>query len=303
MDEARKCSIGRQLNPLLAQVDLYEIRVANALWGEKTYPFSPAYLETVHKFYNTGGAFPVDFRQNPEGERQTINAWVEEPTNKRSATLMPQAASTPHATGPDQRDLFQGPVDRTIRGRSATKEEDFPSGGRRQGPRADDAQGLPPSCAARYAAFNADGSFFATPHEVPAQVDSPIRRRSIPCGGGFVLARYCPTRADDLSMLVILPQDHQRPGRNWRRNSPEKRPQPWTSKPRGRPVHVFLPKFKLETGYQMKETAHRDGHDPRLRRSVAGPPGAAQFDGMCTSTDLEHKLYIGQGDSQAPSSR
>ena len=82
-------AVAGQLNALLVQVDQYELRVANALWAEKTYPFSPAYLDTMHKFYGTGGAFPADFNGNPEGERQKINAWVQQQTNDRIQDLMP----------------------------------------------------------------------------------------------------------------------------------------------------------------------------------------------------------------------
>ena len=72
--------IADELNKLLTQVDQYELRVANALWVEKTYPFQQSYLDTIHKFDPTGGLFPVDFRYHAEGSRQQINTWVEEQT-------------------------------------------------------------------------------------------------------------------------------------------------------------------------------------------------------------------------------
>ncbi len=65
----------------------YEVHVANALWGEKTHPFLPSYVETIHKFYQTGGLFPVDFRNNPEAARQEINAWVEKQTAREDQGL------------------------------------------------------------------------------------------------------------------------------------------------------------------------------------------------------------------------
>ena len=74
--------LAKELNGLFAQVDQYEIRVANALWGEKSYPFQGSYLDTIHKFYHTGGIFPVDFKGDPEGQRLKINAWVEEQTQQ-----------------------------------------------------------------------------------------------------------------------------------------------------------------------------------------------------------------------------
>ena len=82
-------TLAAELNKLLPQVDQYELRVANTLWGEKTYPFQPSYLETIHRFYRSGGAFPANFKGNAEGERQKINAWVEDQTNKRIRDLIP----------------------------------------------------------------------------------------------------------------------------------------------------------------------------------------------------------------------
>jgi serine protease inhibitor len=47
----------------------YEIGVANALYGEKTYPFSPAYVGTIARFYGTGAIVPVDFQHAAEAVR------------------------------------------------------------------------------------------------------------------------------------------------------------------------------------------------------------------------------------------
>jgi serpin B len=80
------------LNELSSQVDQYEIRVANALWGENTYPFDPEYAKTINRYYETGGMFPVDFRTAFEGARLQINAWVEGKTNNRIKDLIASGA-------------------------------------------------------------------------------------------------------------------------------------------------------------------------------------------------------------------
>src|SRR6185437_15749156 len=67
---ARK--IADELNRLLPQVDQYELRVANALWGEKTYPFHPAYLAAVRENHGEDSLFAVDFLQRPAEVRQQI---------------------------------------------------------------------------------------------------------------------------------------------------------------------------------------------------------------------------------------
>ena len=96
-DEQEKAALKSQalaaeLDQLQAQYGQYELRVANALWGEKTYPFKQSYLDTVHKYYRTGGLFPADFRDDYEGARKRINAWVEEQTDNRIKDLIPADA-------------------------------------------------------------------------------------------------------------------------------------------------------------------------------------------------------------------
>ncbi|HSD29335.1 MAG TPA: serpin family protein, partial [Vicinamibacteria bacterium] len=56
-------------------------RVANRLFGEKTFQFEAPYLEAARAAY---GAVlePVDFRTAPESARGLINGWVEAQTEK-----------------------------------------------------------------------------------------------------------------------------------------------------------------------------------------------------------------------------
>ena len=96
-DEQEKAALKSQalaaeLDKLQAQYGQYELRVANALWGEKTYPFKQSYIDTIHKYYRTGGIFPVDFRNDYEGARKRINGWVEEQTASRIKDLIPRDA-------------------------------------------------------------------------------------------------------------------------------------------------------------------------------------------------------------------
>jgi serpin B len=67
--------------------DKYELRVANALWGQKSYEFLPAFVGLVEKQY--GGALQnVDFVAAAEQARQTINAWVAKQTNDKIKDLI-----------------------------------------------------------------------------------------------------------------------------------------------------------------------------------------------------------------------
>ena len=52
---------------------------ANALWLQTGEAFLPDYLETIQTRY-AAGLFPLDFADDPEAARKTINAWVEKQT-------------------------------------------------------------------------------------------------------------------------------------------------------------------------------------------------------------------------------
>jgi serpin B len=71
----------------------YELAVANAMWGQRTFPFSPEFGLMVNKDY--GAALHLlDFGQ-PEPARLEINRWVEEQTKGKITNLIPQGGVTP----------------------------------------------------------------------------------------------------------------------------------------------------------------------------------------------------------------
>ena len=68
----------------------FELSVANALWGQKGFPWRPEWLDMQKARF--GSAFhEADFRADPEGERQRINRWVEEKTRDGSRTCCRKA--------------------------------------------------------------------------------------------------------------------------------------------------------------------------------------------------------------------
>lgn len=68
--------------------DNYTLRTANALWAEETYPFLPEYVDAAGRWYGAN-ATNLDFINDPEGSRQTINQWVEEQTEAKIRDLLP----------------------------------------------------------------------------------------------------------------------------------------------------------------------------------------------------------------------
>jgi len=67
----------------------YELRVANALWGQKGYGFLKEFLNLIETNY--GGCLnEVDFVTAVEPARKTINDWVENQTNSKIKNLIPE---------------------------------------------------------------------------------------------------------------------------------------------------------------------------------------------------------------------
>src|SRR5262249_28583716 len=89
---ARKARrLADEINKLQADIDRYQVRVANALWAETTYPFNHSYLDAISK-YHGAAAFPVDFVNAPQASRKRINAWVAKQTRDRIKNLIPPNA-------------------------------------------------------------------------------------------------------------------------------------------------------------------------------------------------------------------
>uniref|UniRef100_A0A2K6KQK7 Serpin domain-containing protein n=1 Tax=Rhinopithecus bieti TaxID=61621 RepID=A0A2K6KQK7_RHIBE len=94
----RSGNVHHQFQKLLTELnkstDAYELKIANKLFGEKTYQFLQEYLDAIKKFYQTS-VESVDFAKSPEESRKKINSWVESQTNNtyKSVQMMRQNKS------------------------------------------------------------------------------------------------------------------------------------------------------------------------------------------------------------------
>jgi len=284
--QQKERAIATELNRVAAQVDQYEIHVANALWGEQTYPFKPDYVETIARHYGTGGVFPCDFRTNFPAARERINGWAAKQTHDRIKDIIPELP-------PDQARLirlvltnaiyFKGEWSEPFEAK-LTKDRDFTlaAGGSVTAPIMS-ARNLE---VGRYAAFNADGSLFKTPRMIrPGQRDGLY-----PGADGFAVIEL-PYKGDELAMVVIAP------------NKPDgltalektltrEALAAWIGKTQKRKTHVLLPRFKLETDYKMAETLQAMGMVRAFIDPGRNPAKGADFSGMTTSTDPNDRLYI-----------
>ncbi len=280
--------IADEINHLQSQYDWYELRIANALWGEKTYPFRQAYLDTLEKYYRTGGYFPVDFKNDFEGSRRRINAWVEEKTRNRIRDLIPQDASDAETQKLVRLILtnavyFKGEW-AAIFPKEATKNDDFflSDGKKARVPMMAyrDMKG------ARYAAFKGDGSSFDTPNQI--EIGEKDEKKMYPDKSGFQMLEL-PYKGGETSMVLIVPRSADGlAALETKLIGPDVRA--WIGKMEKRKVHAFVPRFKLETKYDMGGTLQGMG----MVRAFVDPRQAngAQFDGMSASSDPEQKLYV-----------
>jgi serpin B len=67
--------------------DGFRLKVANALWAQKDYPFLAQFLDMLAVNYGAG-LMGADFAADPEKARLTINAWVSDQTEQRIRDLI-----------------------------------------------------------------------------------------------------------------------------------------------------------------------------------------------------------------------
>jgi serine protease inhibitor len=71
----------------------FRLNVVNATWGQRGYAFLPGYLDTLALNYGAGLRL-LDFAEQPEPSRKTINGWVEQKTEQRIKDLIPSGTIT-----------------------------------------------------------------------------------------------------------------------------------------------------------------------------------------------------------------
>ena len=65
----------------------YQLQIANRLWGQQDYGFLPEFLWTIERNYDAD-LKQVDFVNDTEEARTTINRWVEEQTSEKIKNLI-----------------------------------------------------------------------------------------------------------------------------------------------------------------------------------------------------------------------
>jgi len=235
-------AVARELNMLRQQVH-YDLRVANALWGEQTFPFGPAFLKRLCHAY-CAAALSADFIHNGEGARVRINRWMEEETQERIQNLLAEGTVTR-----DTRLVLTNGI--YFKGRWANKfdqqniqEADFTlEDGKTVKAMLMAAQDLN----AGYAELLPDG-----------KRNDPVFDRATgahlvdPNPNGFQMLTL-PYRGDALAMVILLPKRRDGVSELEQQLAADTLTQ-WLEAMPKQKVHVFLPQFTLEAFYDLPKT-------------------------------------------------
>ena len=249
-------AMGALLADLNAPHDGYQLRVANSLWAQKNYTFLGDFLKLTRTDYGAGFN-QVDFKDDAEAARQTINQWVEQKTDDKIKDLL-----QPGALKPDTRLVltdaiyFKGDW-QTAFDKKETRDEDFHLSSART-------------------------------------IKAPLMHRAGGYNyfdGGSFQALEIPYKSGELSMVVLLPKEVDGLPALERSLTASNLKQ-WLSQLRPVPkVIVTIPKFKLTKQFELQTTLGAMGMPLAFER------GVADFSGMTGNRELFisaviHKAFI-----------
>jgi serpin B len=247
-------------NRLNRDMTPYELTVANALWGEKTFPFRPQFVKALDEPYSAA-LIPADFIGNAEGERQRINQWVEEKTDERIKDLLPEGIlDSLTRLVLTNAIYFKGNWSQPFNEKS-TRELPFTSAdGRKVG--------------TSMMHHNPKG----VKHERGKKNDWPFGYAAL----DNLQILEMPYAGKELSMFVLLPSKHDGLPALEKQLSREKL-DAWLGAVKPQEVDVWMPKFKMETEFALKPTLQAMG------MPSAFEPGG--FTGISDSSEAR-QLYI-----------
>ncbi len=231
----------------------YQLSTANALWGQKGYPFKADFLKIAKDDYG-GGLNDVDFKGATEQALQTINGWVEKQTNDKIKDLLPQ-----------------GSIDETTR-LVLTNAIYFKGDWQSQ--------------------FKKDLTKVEPFHlSAEQKTDAPLMHQTGEYGyldGGTFQALELPYAGKDLSMIVLLPKKIDGLA-DLEKDSSADKLAGWVGKLHTQKVIVSLPKFKTTKQMAMKTVLSEMGM-PLAFTDAADFSGMA--DQRLFLSDVIHKAFI-----------
>ncbi len=234
----------------------YELAVANALWGQSGFPWRTEWLG-VQKERFGAGFNEANFNGNPEGERKRINKWVEDQTRERIKDLLLPGQITANTNMVLTNAIY-------FKGKWVTQ--------------------FDPKKTRKVKFHCSDDS----------TVEVPMMHASMKCGyarraDGTTMVEL-PYQGGELSMVVILPKLPDGLPALEKQLTPKVLAE-WIGDLKDRDKQeVSLPKFKLESRYELPEHLQALG-----MKAAFG--GGADFTGMAKEspgwiTSVTHKGFV-----------
>jgi serpin B len=233
----------------------YRLVVANRLWGQAGFHFLPGFLGLTREHYGAELA-QVDFARRADEARQRINAWVEEQTQDKIRDLIPPGVL--------------GPMTRLVLTNAIYFKGDWTEPFRKE--------------LTQVAPFHVS----ATQNTgVPLMYQQDDLRYW--AGDGLKVLEL-PYEKGDLAMLVLLPDEIEGLSDVEAKLNTDNLSR-WQSGLRKQEVRVHLPRFRLESQFQLADVLKSMG------MTRAFTPGEADLTGMSSEQELYvsaviHKAFV-----------
>ncbi|XP_060773787.1 leukocyte elastase inhibitor-like [Neoarius graeffei] len=242
----------------------YILRLANRLYGEKTFHFLSEFLDSTQKLYQADMQ-AVDFIGSSEESRKLINHWVEEKTEgKIKDVLQPGMVTAMTRLALVNAIYFKGKW-KDVFNTEDTKEMPF---------KINKNETKPVQMMYKKKKF-----LFNYIDEYKLQVLD------------------LPYVEEELSMVVLLPEESQDGSDSLQKLETEitvDKLLDWTNPEkmtRWNDINVHLPKFKLEEQYSLTDTLNKMGMSSLFQASVADLTGMSSQGGLFVSS-VAHKAFV-----------
>ncbi|MEM7817093.1 MAG: serpin family protein, partial [Candidatus Aenigmatarchaeota archaeon] len=234
----------------------YELKTGNAIWVQKDYPILEEYKNIVENYYGAKAA-DVDFIKETEKSRQTINAFIEEQTNKKIKDLiLPGAISEATRLVITNAIYFKGNWLYEFDPKK-TREMDFRIS-------------------------------YEKTVKVPMMYMRPEEKDFNYSDLGNLEILELPYKGDRISMLIILPKDDLKEIELTYENLEK-----WRSELK--PTHldgIYIPKFEFKTKYFMVETLKKMGMTNLFcDEDIVDLSGIKGTKNICVSNVI-HQAYV-----------
>lgn len=248
-----------QLNEV-QRTDEIELDMANALWMQKGHPFLPAFLNTAQHDYQAN-LLQVNFHPNAESARQQINQWVDTKTRGKITGLIPRGMLNKTTQLVLANAIyFKGAWASPFGTNLSANLPFYVSGNRR-----------------------VDVPFMNQVHAADYYSNSTFQ------------AVRLPYINDQLSMVILLPNKPGGLKGTERALNPQSLAQ-CLGEMTNQKINIFLPKFKLEIGFNLEVTLAKMGMPDAFNALAANLSGVDGTHSLYISAIL-HKAYVDVNES------